>query len=44
MKPQKTRNTQKDFLFEDESYVIRGAAFEVYREMGCGFCVFRGCK
>lgn len=23
--------------FEDESYRIRGAVFEVYREMGCGF-------
>ncbi len=26
-----------EFLFEDESYAIRGAIFEVYREMGCGF-------
>jgi len=45
MKPQKTRNTQKDFLFKDESYVIRGAAFEVYREMGCGFleAVYQEC-
>jgi GxxExxY protein len=24
-------------LYEEESYVIRGAVFEVYREMGCGF-------
>ena len=24
-------------LFEDESYAIQGAIFEVYREMGCGF-------
>jgi len=23
--------------FEEESYQIRGAVFEVYREMGCGF-------
>ena len=37
MRPQTTQNTQKDFLFKDESYLIRGAVFEVYREMGCGF-------
>ncbi len=24
-------------IFEEESYRIRGAVFEVYREMGCGF-------
>ena len=24
-------------LFEEESYAIRGAAFEVYKEMGHGF-------
>ena len=24
-------------FFEDETYAIRGAIFEVYREMGCGF-------
>jgi len=24
-------------LLESESYAIRGAVFEVYREMGCGF-------
>ncbi|HTI73062.1 MAG TPA: GxxExxY protein [Candidatus Limnocylindria bacterium] len=24
-------------LFKDEVYAIQGAAFEVYREMGCGF-------
>jgi GxxExxY protein len=24
-------------IFEEESYQIRGAVFEVYREMGCGF-------
>ena len=28
---------QNELLFKDESYLIRGAAFEVYREMGCGF-------
>jgi len=45
MKPQNTRNTQKDFLFKDESYLIRGAVFEVYREMGCGFleAVYQEC-
>jgi GxxExxY protein len=37
MKPQNTRNTLKDFLYKDESYTIRGAVFEVYREMGAGF-------
>lgn len=26
-----------DFHFKKESYAIRGAAFEVYRELGCGF-------
>ena len=26
-----------DLKYEEESYRIRGAAFEVYREMGCGF-------
>ncbi len=31
MKPQNTQNTQKNFLFKDESYLIRGAVFEVYR-------------
>ncbi|MCP4403958.1 MAG: GxxExxY protein [bacterium] len=32
-------------LYEDESYNIRGAAFEVYREMGCGFleAVYQEC-
>ncbi len=25
------------FLFRDESFKIRGACFEVYREKGCGF-------
>ncbi len=24
-------------IFEEETYVIRGAVFEVYKEMGCGF-------
>ncbi len=26
-----------NLAFEEESYKIRGAVFEVYREMGCGF-------
>ncbi len=32
-------------LFEEESYAIRGAVFEVYREMGCGFleAVYQEC-
>ncbi|AMV32894.1 hypothetical protein VN12_12270 [Pirellula sp. SH-Sr6A] len=36
---------ETDLLFQDESYVIRGAAFEVYREMGCGFleAVYQEC-
>ena len=24
-------------IYEEETYAIRGAVFEVYREMGCGF-------
>lgn len=32
-------------MFEKESYAIRGAVFEVYREMGCGFleAVYQEC-
>ena len=32
-------------LYKDESYVIQGAIFEVYREMGCGFleAVYQEC-
>jgi len=26
-----------DLIFKEEAYAIQGAAFEVYREMGCGF-------
>jgi len=35
----------KSLLFEDETYAIRGAIFEVYREMGCGFleAVYQEC-
>jgi GxxExxY protein len=41
----KPRNTQKDFLYEKESYTIRGAVFAAYREMGCGFleAVYQEC-
>jgi GxxExxY protein len=36
---------ESDFLYKDESYLIRGAVFEVYREMGCGFleAVYQEC-
>jgi GxxExxY protein len=35
----------KKLLFEEETYAIRGAVFEVYREMGCGFleAVYQEC-
>ena len=35
----------KHLLFEQETYEIRGAVFEVYREMGCGFleAVYQEC-
>jgi GxxExxY protein len=26
-----------EILYAEESYAIRGAVFEVYREVGCGF-------
>ena len=26
-----------NIIFKDESYLIQGAIFDVYREMGCGF-------
>ena len=34
-----------NLLFEKKSYAIRGAVFEVYREMGCGFleAVYQEC-
>lgn len=34
-----------ELLFEKESYAIRGAIFEVYREKGCGFleAVYQDC-
>lgn len=42
MKPQNTLNTRKDFLFEKESYAIRGAVFDVYRT--CSFFVYSVCS
>jgi len=32
-------------MFEEETFAIRGAVFEVYREMGCGFleAVYQEC-
>jgi GxxExxY protein len=37
--------TTNELLYEDESYKIRGACFEVYREKGCGFAeaVYQEC-
>ena len=32
-----THKNHKKILFKDECYIIQGALFEVYREMGCGF-------
>ena len=34
-----------NILFKEESYIIQGAIFEVYREMGCGFmeAVYQEC-
>ncbi len=45
MEPRNTQNTRKDLLYEAETYLIRGAVFEVYREMGCGFleAVYQEC-
>lgn len=35
----------KKIIYQEESYAIQGAIFEVYREMGCGFLesVFQEC-
>jgi len=32
-------------IFQEETYMIRGAVFEVYKEMGCGFleAVYQEC-
>lgn len=34
-----------ELKFAEESYLVRGAVFEVYREMGCGFleAVYQEC-
>jgi GxxExxY protein len=34
-----------NLFFEEETYAIRGAVFEVYKEMGCGFleAVYQEC-
>jgi len=34
-----------NLLFEEETFAIRGAVFDVYREMGCGFleAVYQEC-
>ena len=39
------RPADKKLLFEKETYAIRGAVFEVYRELGCGFleAVYQEC-
>lgn len=36
---------EKKILFKDECYVIQGAVFDVYREMGCGYleAVYQEC-
>jgi GxxExxY protein len=39
-------NTEKSkLIYEHETYAIRGAAFAVYKEMGCGFleAVYQEC-
>jgi GxxExxY protein len=42
---EKEEATMTKLKFADESYLIRGAVFEVYREMGCGFleAVYQEC-
>ena len=34
-----------EIIYRDESYLIQGACFEVYRQMGCGFleAVYQEC-
>ena len=34
-----------ELIYKDETYAIRGAVYEVYREMGCGFleAVYQEC-
>ena len=46
MEPRNTRKgTEGNLLFQDETYAIRGAAFDVYKEMGGGFleAVYQEC-
>ncbi len=45
MEPRKTQTTRNELVFEEESYAIRGAIFEVYKEIGCGFleAVYQEC-
>lgn len=47
MDPQEMQKARKntEFLYERESYLIRGACFEVYKEMGPGFleAVYQEC-
>jgi GxxExxY protein len=40
-----THERHEKILLKDESYLIQGAVFEVYREMGCGFleAVYQEC-
>ena len=39
------KSAKEELLFKDECYTIQGAAFDVYREMGCGFleAVYQEC-
>ena len=39
------RENRESILCKDECYLIQGAVFEVYREMGCGFleAVYQEC-
>ena len=43
--PRNTLNTRNELLYEEETYAVRGAVFEVYRELGCGFleAVYQEC-
>ena len=40
-----TKSTNEKIVCKDECYLIQGAVFEVYREMGCGFleAVYQEC-
>jgi GxxExxY protein len=39
------KGAKEELLFKQECYVIQGAVFDVYREMGCGFleAVYQEC-